>query len=633
MTIHGGWNHVTRGRAVAILPIAVAVAALAFDGSGAIAGDVTGDTCKDCHDKAEGKSESHHALISGSSHEDMGCLDCHVTVEQIPHAEDMPAVDCGMCHDDVVKVYEWHARLEVKNGGDIPGCHDCHGTHDILGSSDPKSMVYPHNLPFTCGKCHQDVDMVAKHDILYDDAVDVYESSIHGVAALNGSTKVALCNDCHSSNGTAHRILPPSDPESSINHFNIPKTCGKCHEEIAKEYWEGIHGQLARRGETDAPVCTNCHGEHGILKTDDPRAAVSPTRLAEATCTPCHDSARLNEKYGIPTGRLQSFIDTYHGLKSRAGDVSVANCASCHGAHLILPHTNSRSSIHPRNLKTTCGHCHPGISTAMATAPIHGTPGVSQTPVAGIVRTIYVWLIAIIIGGMIVHWLLDLGRQIVDLVRRRGVTRMKPIEVVQHTLLAVTFITLVLTGFSLRFSRAWWVMILFGWDGGFPLRGVIHRVSAALFMATVVFHLGYLLTPRGRRFIRDMLPSLHDARQALQMVGFNLGMLEEPPAFGRFGYVEKAEYWALVWGSVAMIATGLMLWFDNLVAQWFPKGVLDVMLVIHYYEAWLAALAILIWHMYSTVFSPRVYPMNPSWITGKMPAEMHRHEHPAEKID
>jgi hypothetical protein len=65
----------------------------------------------------------------------------------------------------------------------------------------------------------------------------------------------------------------------------------------------------------------------------------------------------------------------------------------------------------------------------------------------------------------------------------------------------------------------------------------------------------------------------------------------------------------------------------------FPKGVLDVSLVIHYYEAILASLAILIWHMYATVFSPEVYPMNPSWLTGKMPRDMFEHEHPDAEIE
>jgi len=79
-----------------------------------------------------------------------------------------------------------------------------------------------------------------------------------------------------------------------------------------------------------------------------------------------------------------------------------------------------------------------------------------------------------------------------------------------------------------------------------------------------------------------------------------------------------------------MVVTGLMLWFDNWFIQFLPKGVLDVALVIHYWEAWLATLAIVVWHMYSTVFNPHVYPMNPSWITGTMPEEMYRHEHPGQ---
>ena len=63
--------------------------------------------------------------------------------------------------------------------------------------------------------------------------------------------------------------------------------------------------------------------------------------------------------------------------------------------------------------------------------------------------------------------------------------------------------------------------------------------------------------------------------------------------------------------------------------QWrLPKGVLDVALVIHYYEAWLATLAILVWHGYSTIFCPGVYPMNPAWLSGKMPKKMYLHEHP-----
>ncbi len=165
---------------------------------------------------------------------------------------------------------------------------------------------------------------------------------------MGGIYVAATCNDCHSTGGTAHKILGPGSPESSINHFNIPFTCGQCHKGVENDFWEGIHGKLVARGETDAPVCTDCHGEHGILSPDDPRSPVSRSKVAEQTCSPCHESAVLNEKYGVDAGRLTTFIDSYHGLKSKAGDTHVANCASCHGVHRILPSSDPTLDRQPR---------------------------------------------------------------------------------------------------------------------------------------------------------------------------------------------------------------------------------------------------------------------------------------------
>ncbi|MCP4896535.1 MAG: cytochrome b/b6 domain-containing protein [bacterium] len=109
---------------------------------------------------------------------------------------------------------------------------------------------------------------------------------------------------------------------------------------------------------------------------------------------------------------------------------------------------------------------------------------------------------------------------------------------------------------------------------------------------------------------------------------YNLGLREHNPCIQRLGYVEKAEYWALVWGTAVMIVTGFMLWFDYWFIHFLPKGILDVALVVHFWEAWFASLAILVWHLYSVVFNSHVYPMNPSWITGTMPEDMYAHEHP-----
>ncbi len=593
--------------------------------------------CLDCHGERDFATEDEHGreislyvsleTYDYSSHAGFECIDCHSSIEDVPHEENLPPVNCVTCHEEAGEVYKWHGRLKAGEDPDIPDCADCHGKHDILNSAENNSRINPRNLPQTCGSCHENLDIIKKHDILVAKPIKVYGSSVHGKAAWGGLSMAATCNDCHSSDNTAHKILSPKDRTSSINHFNIPNTCGKCHTSIANDYWDGIHGKLVNRGETDSPVCTDCHGEHGILSPKDPRSPVSPARVAEATCSPCHESARLNEKYDIPTGRLKTWVDSYHGLKSRAGDITVANCASCHGAHKILPHTDPASSINQQNLQNTCGHCHPGISESIASTPIHGTPGMSSTPIANIIAKIYILAIILIIGTMVVHWIIDLRKQIALVLSKKQVRRMMPGEVAQHALLTVSFIVLVLTGFSLRFAESGWVQLLFGWEGGFPLRGIIHRVAAGVFIFTVIWHTVFLMTRRGKRFLIDMFPSIKDFAQFGRMIKFNMGSRKERPKFGRFSYVEKAEYWALVWGSAVMIASGFFLWFENIAVQWFPKGFLDVMLVIHYYEAWLATLAILIWHMYSTVFSPSVYPMNPSWINGKMPEDMFEHEH------
>jgi len=597
----------------------------------AAAQDWSREDCLDCH--AEPDADMPLVApdaLAGSIHSDLDCTDCHSGIEDLPHAETLSPVDCGDCHDDVAAEYKRHGFGHVGVDEGLPTCVNCHGTHDIRQVEDKLSRVNSLNLPTTCGQCHEDDDFTASHGIRFKHPVKVYTNSVHGKAALGGIYSAATCNDCHATNGSSHKILPPGDVNSPINHFNIPKTCGKCHRYIEQDYREGIHGILMERGQVDAPICTTCHGEHNILLTNDPRSPVSPSRLAEATCSPCHESAYLNEKYELPTGRLLSYRDSYHGLKSEAGDKTVANCASCHGAHRILPADSPSSTVNPANLKKTCGGCHPDITEKIAQTPIHKTSSGLHTGPAGIVRRIYLALIFLIIGGMALHWLIDLRKQVHEVMKKKDVRRMDGDEVVQHFILALAFTVLVITGFSLRFYEDWWSKIIFGWQGGYVFRGNLHRIAGVTLILTSLWHVIFLTTARGRRFLRDMKPRWEDASQAFRTMGFNLGITREHPSFGRFSYVEKAEYWALVWGTALMGLTGLMLWFDNYFVNWLPKGFLDIALVIHYYEAWLAFLAILIWHMYSAVFSPKVYPMNPSWLTGYMPREQFVAEHSGE---
>ena len=604
-------------------------------------------SCSDCHNgdtdpKVPGPP---YKLLAASIHASLDCTDCHesISLDDIeadsakPHGEGIAPVNCAECHEEEAEIYVSHGRLEVGKDPDLPTCWSCHGTHEILPSSDRQSHVHHINIPSTCRACHSDVDLVKRHEWLREEPIRLYENSVHGKASKKGLYVEATCNDCHSvSNAdgkrTAHRILSAADPESTIYHFNIPDTCGQCHKSVTKDYWDGIHGRLVKHGSVDSPVCTHCHGEHGIISHDDPRSPVSAAHVAEATCAPCHESAVLNEKYGVEPGRLRTYVDSYHGLKAKAGKVNVANCASCHGAHRILKSTDPTSSIHPDNLRETCGKCHPGISADLASVSIHESAVGMRTGWPRFFTIFYYWLIGITIGLMTLHCLGDWVRHIKIMAEQPLVARLTPNETAQHWLLALSFIVLVISGFSLRFSEAWWGQLMFGWGGGtgFLFRGQVHRVAAVLFIICCTWHTWYLFTRRGRRWMRDMLARPSDLKHIKQSALFFLGLRREKPRFGRFSYMEKCEYWALIWGGVIMTVTGILLWFDDyFVEVWrLPKGILDIVLVIHYYEAWLATLAIFVWHGYSTILSPHVYPMNPAWLTGRMPKAMYKHEHP-----
>jgi cytochrome b subunit of formate dehydrogenase len=203
-------------------------------------------------------------------------------------------------------------------------------------------------------------------------------------------------------------------------------------------------------------------------------------------------------------------------------------------------------------------------------------------------------------------------------------------ERIQHGALAVSFFVLVYTGFALKFPETW----AFAWfarlEHGYRWRSVIHRGAAVVMVATSLLHVGYLVTRRGRGMVAAMLPRARDIAEAIGNVLFLLGLRSHPPRVDRFGYIEKAEYWALVWGTFIMTATGLVLWFENQSLQVLSKQALDLATVIHYYEAWLAFLAIVIWHLYQNMLNPDVYPMNWTWITGRITEDRLRHEHPDE---
>ena len=292
---------------------------------------------------------------------------------------------------------------------ELPSCSGCHGDlHDMTPTSDPSSPVHSSRQGETCGVCHGS-GQPAPPGVHTIRPIEAYTASVHAAAVADGRHGAA-CSDCHST----HSPLPASDPRSRVNRSNVSATCGACHTAITAQFEQSIHGLAAANGIGDSPVCTDCHGEHRILAVAAEGSPVSASSVPIQACSRCHSDLRLGEKYGLKTDQVPSYQDSFHGLAARGGVQRVANCASCHGVHNILPSSDPGSHIHPDNLADTCGKCHAGAGSRFKIGPVHVLAETTPNIIAHWIRLIYVPLIWVTVIGMLLHNLLDLNKKARD---------------------------------------------------------------------------------------------------------------------------------------------------------------------------------------------------------------------------
>ncbi len=582
------------------------------------------ETCLSCHgQKLDGIPSVNAHKISLSVHGKLLCVSCHADAADIPHAKKPGEVSCAACHRVESEIYlnSDHGRALSKGRREAATCRSCHGEiHGLLSPRNPASPVHRKNIPATCAVCHADKSKMDKFKLTEQEPFDTYLHSVHGVAFKEGNLNAAVCSDCH---GT-HDLHSASNQESKIYRANVPRTCGKCHENVMKVYERSIHGKAMKSGIKEVPVCTDCHGEHTIRAVKDPASSVWSGAITK-TCVSCHDSAKINAKFGLPTNRIKSFQDSYHGLAGKAGDLKVANCASCHGWHDVLPSNDPNSSVNEKNLTQTCGKCHAGIQTNFIKGKIHGGKTAEQPVLIRWVKLFYLILIPLLIGGMLFHNFADYIRKAffssgLDAgvpPHEVSVLRMNLNERIQHGFLLTAFITLAYSGFALKHPDHWWALP-FQLAGGEMLRKGIHRWTALAFVITALMHFAYMVgTRRGRFILRHrLLPKIRDVFDPFNHLLYNLGWSKSKPNLHYPSYIEKMEYWALLWGSIIMVLTGGLLVFNNITLKYLPMWVNELATLVHYYEAILACLSILVWHFYWTIFDPDVYPMNKSWLTG-----------------
>jgi len=539
------------------------------------------------------------AAMAAPAPSDSDCLDCH-GIETLSKTN---------AAGREISLFVDKARLAASVHA-TNSCASCHTDITAAHPDDSRPV-----LPVNCAHCHESQG-------------ESYGASVHGLARKAGHEDAAACVDCHGS----HDILPPTSPASPLHFVRQAQTCGRCHTQEAREVAASVHGKAMATGERDAPTCTDCHAEHKIEALKDGSALV----ISEV-CSRCHASVYLDEKYNLPADRVKTYLESYHGLAAQYGSTVVANCASCHGYHKILPSSDPNSSINTNNLVATCGQCHPGANKMFVSGKIHEDISVAGSGrdlggrISRWVRRIYLALIFGVVGAMFVHNALLFHKKVAAHLRAGGrpVLRMSLSQRWQHAVLALSFITLAVTGFALKFPDSGLARML---GSSEPVRRWIHRVAGIVLLLAGLYHLINVLTTReGRRLLKDLFPVKKDLADVRSAVRYLTGSSDEKPKIGRFGYAEKAEYWAVVWGTIIMGVTGLMIWFKLDVTRFLPRWAVDVALTIHYYEAVLACLAIVVWHFYHVIFDPDIYPLNTACWNGRVSEEWQKHEHPLDE--
>ena len=589
--------------------------------------------------------------LSRSVHRNLGCRSCHseMSFEMWMRRRPDPIGVCSRCHVQQGQALfaDGHWMALSAGNAKAPTCVSCHGSHGVLSRMDPASPTHPTNVPGECGTCH-------------GPSLDTYRQGIHASELEQaGNLRAATCTSCHTAHNVARAVLQ----WSTVAPRRVAATCAACHLEAGLQYSSSVHAIAAARGAPHAGTCVDCHGGHSIPRATAPSSPTSVLQVSGATCSRCHESVSLTEMHRLPASVVADYRGSFHGLAGALGDRRVANCASCHGYHEVRPSWDPKSRISPSNLSTTCGQCHVGATPGFARGGIHHLPRTLGHRLVDLTRVMYQMMIVGIIGLMLLHNGLDFVRRLKNRARARKAVaelvvataahrtylRFTRNECAQHWLLASSFIALAVTGFMLTMG---WNLPWVSGQTSATLRAGAHRVAAAVLMAVGVYHLGYLtMTARGRQIIRDMVPRLTrpanllccaasclrcgppsttDWRDLMQTVKYNLGLSSKRPQSGRFTYAEKMEYFALVWGTIVMVVTGSALWFEVPFLNRFPFWSFQLATVVHYYEAILATLAIVVWHFYFTVFSPDVFPIAKTMITGRITREEMEREHPRE---
>lgn len=209
--------------------------------------------------------------------------------------------------------------------------------------------------------------------------------------------------------------------------------------------------------------------------------------------------------------------------------------------------------------------------------------------------------------------------------------RFSTYRIVEHLALIAVFVLLGMTGLPQKFHTVGLSQRVIHALGGIDSVRLLHHIGGVLFGGLLLQHI--VVNAAGVLFLRwqpSMLIALKDSQDALQNVRYYLGLADGPARCGRYTYKEKCTYWLILIGAIQMVVTGLVLWFPVAVTSYLPGQVVPASKVIHTSEAMLIFLLVVTWHIYDSLLSPDVFPLNRSIFTGYLDRKRMKRLHPLE---
>jgi cytochrome b subunit of formate dehydrogenase len=220
----------------------------------------------------------------------------------------------------------------------------------------------------------------------------------------------------------------------------------------------------------------------------------------------------------------------------------------------------------------------------------------------------------------------------------RQFIRFTRLQRIFHICMIVSFMSLALTGMTLKFSYTKWAVVLSHLLGGFESAGYIHRTAAVVMFGVFITHLWDLNKLRKKEYgswrkllcgPNTMLPTRTDFSEFIATLKWFVRRGERP-AYGRWTYWEKFDYFAVFWGIAIIGSTGLTLWFPVFFTRFLPGWFINVATIIHSDEALLATGFIFTVHFFNTHLRPEKFPMDISVFTGRVDLEELRRDKPRE---